>query len=94
MTESQHGVAVRTVVRGLNAADDPVTGIHDGETWYRVRGEGEAMERILDLDVATLRTASGAAVFVTPFEDPADQIVDYPIRLSPIVDPMLDRYGE
>lgn len=80
-------------MRALSAADDPITAIHDGDAWNGIRGEREAMDLILDLDATYLRTASGAMILVAPFEDPADQVVDYPVRLSDVVEPVLGRFA-
>lgn len=93
MAKNTNGSAVHAALRALESAGDPIVRIHDGEIWHTPNGGREAMDLVLDLDEARLRTMSGATLFVAPFEEPVDQIVDYSLTVGDIIDPVIDRYN-
>ena len=66
---------VRTVIRALKAADDPVVQVADGECVTSTDTEDQIIKLVEAVDFSTLITQSGRFVNLTPYEAEKDDVV-------------------
>lgn len=85
-----YGAAIKKVVEALKKEGIPVVWVHDGATRWATDSTQETMEILTRFPEATLITEAGA-VKVAPLEyQYGDQVVDWPLFLDPIIQPVMD----
>lgn len=86
---------ILAVIRALNADDNPVVSVHDGEERVNVSSDSEVLTVAHGADEATLITASGASVYLVMCngDDVCDTIADWSLSIDPIVSPVVEKYN-
>ena len=89
--------AIRQTIRALKAAAWTLDYVDNGEEDIPVKTEQEAIDAITAVDQAWLfvkRTENGVRsyVFFVLGNDPEEVICDHTVDLSPVLDPLTDRW--
>jgi hypothetical protein len=96
---SSDTAGIRQTIRALKDAGYEVLEVFDGEDTIRVKSEREAIEAITAVDDATLFVHKRGDdrnpwVRFVMGNDPEEVICDHVVSLSPVLDPLTDRWNE
>lgn len=89
--------AIRQTIRALRAAGYGLASVYDREEDTEVTTETEALKLITDLDDAYLfvrRDGKRSWVRFVMGNDPDEVIADHTVDLSPVLDPLTDKWFE
>lgn len=94
---SSDQAGIRQVIRALVAAGYTLVEVFDGEENVPATTESAAIEAVMAVDDATLfvRTPDGSRNPWVRFvlgNDPEEVVCDYVVSLSPVIDPVIDRW--
>lgn len=95
---SSDRAAIRQIIRALVAADHTLLSVANGEEVIPVKNETEAIEHIMEVDMATLsvRLPDGTPshVFFVLGNDPEEVACDYGVSLEPVIGPLTESWWD
>lgn len=98
-TPSSDKAAIRQTIRALRKADHIILGGHDGEDFFEVApdaSEDEIIANLMACDSSTMHVrlpdGSNSHVFFVLGNDPEEVICDHGVSLSPVLDPLTEKW--